>query len=204
MGGNACFAYLKEQEKQNKGVKQGDWEEGEKEDYMLLASIMRLLSYIPTDLNTSLQCLKILFPLGQFGLINQFLIRMPQWIIHPTNIFWSTGVTVLNVFGLSSTASNIYQRDRKLNVWFLYTVAVMIYCIAVKDGQWPMWHYCTKCSSIQRKNNLPTFDILLNQSLRLFLFVSVLLFLCKCKPVKQEILMPVHKCTDNYLWRCIL
>lgn len=47
---------------------------------MLLASIMRLSSNIPTKLNTSLLYLKIVFPFGPGldGLINHFLIRVPR------------------------------------------------------------------------------------------------------------------------------
>lgn len=80
--------------------------------------------------------------------------------------------TVLNLFGLSSSASNIYHRDRKLNVWFLYHCCSgdILHC----SKWWPIankWQYCTKCSSFQRKNNLQTFNIL-HHSLGLCLCVS--------------------------------
>ena len=82
----------------------------------------------------------------------------------PPQCFWSTGAIVSNLFGLSRSASNIYHRGERLKVWFLYTVADVIYCIAVEDGRWPKkWQYCMKCSSSHKTNKPPNKYYSLNQ-----------------------------------------
>lgn len=90
------------------------------------------------------------------GLINHFLIRMPQWIIHPSShLLKHWGDSLKFIWSQFLCFRYLSQRQKTKCLIPLHCCSVdILHC----SKRWPIankWQYCTKCSSLQRENNPP-------------------------------------------------
>lgn len=107
---------------------------------------------------------------------------MPQWIIHPSNIFWRTGGDLVwNLLGLSYSLSEMYHKEKRLIPFRRYSANVL-HC----SEWWPVpikWHPFE-----EKKNNLAIFNAL-HHSLSFSICLSLSLSLPLAASIRLSLLV---------------